>query len=212
MVCRSCWGCPWHWDGKGMRSALGLAQVVWRQACRGVCLLLICHSLQPGETSPPCIRQFLLPVAVHSSSTLLSMLLPHYCAAPKSLSPISRSLPSLPGLGAGRARRPGWTCPRPAGALLGTAWAPPVLSLRLVGGYAEKLLRRRSPSLLALGGATGCAGRARRPGGTMTAISQKERQWVLCCGERIAWLIGERTDNRFRIDETTKRVIIYKIV
>ena len=24
--------------------------------------------------------------------------------------------------------------------------------------------------------------------------------------------IGERTDNRFRIDETTKRVIIYKIV
>lgn len=44
------------------------------------------------------------------------------------------------------------------------------------------------------------------------SIIQKERQWVLCCGERIAWLIGERTDNRFRIDETTKRVIIYKIV
>lgn len=44
------------------------------------------------------------------------------------------------------------------------------------------------------------------------SISQKEHQWVLCCGERIVWLIGERTDNRFRIDETTKRVIIYKIV
>ena len=44
------------------------------------------------------------------------------------------------------------------------------------------------------------------------SISQKERQWVLCCGEHIAWLIGERTDNRFRIDETTKRVVIYKIV
>ena len=44
------------------------------------------------------------------------------------------------------------------------------------------------------------------------SISQKERQWVLCCGERIAWLIGERTDNRFRIDETTQRIIIYKIV
>lgn len=44
------------------------------------------------------------------------------------------------------------------------------------------------------------------------SISQKERQWVLCCGERIAWLIGERTDNRFRIDETTKRVVIYRIV
>lgn len=44
------------------------------------------------------------------------------------------------------------------------------------------------------------------------SISQKERQWVLCCGKRIAWLIGERTDNRFRIDETTKRVVIYTIV
>lgn len=43
-------------------------------------------------------------------------------------------------------------------------------------------------------------------------ISQKERQWVLCCGERIAWLIGERADNRFRIDETTQRVVIYRIV
>lgn len=44
------------------------------------------------------------------------------------------------------------------------------------------------------------------------SISQKERQWVLCCGERIAWLIGERTDNRFRIDETTKRIVIYRMV
>lgn len=44
------------------------------------------------------------------------------------------------------------------------------------------------------------------------SISQKEQQWVLCCGERIAWLIGERTDNRFRIDETTKRILIYKMV
>ncbi|MCS2525892.1 tRNA lysidine(34) synthetase TilS [Bacteroides ovatus] len=44
------------------------------------------------------------------------------------------------------------------------------------------------------------------------SISQKERQWVLCCGEHIAWLIGERTDNRFRIDKTTKRIVIYKIV
>lgn len=42
------------------------------------------------------------------------------------------------------------------------------------------------------------------------SISQKERQWVLCCGEQIAWLIGERTDDRFRIDETTKRIIIYQ--
>ncbi len=44
------------------------------------------------------------------------------------------------------------------------------------------------------------------------SISQKEQQWVLCCGERIVWLIGERIDNRFRIDENTKRILIYKMV
>lgn len=44
------------------------------------------------------------------------------------------------------------------------------------------------------------------------SISQKERQWVLCCGEHIAWLIGERTDNRFRIDEATRRIVIYRMV
>lgn len=44
------------------------------------------------------------------------------------------------------------------------------------------------------------------------SISQKEQQWVLCSENRIAWLIGERIDNRFRIDETTQRVVIYKIV
>lgn len=43
------------------------------------------------------------------------------------------------------------------------------------------------------------------------SINRKEQQWVLCCGEHIAWLIGERIDNRFRIDEKTKRIVIYKI-
>lgn len=44
------------------------------------------------------------------------------------------------------------------------------------------------------------------------SISQKEQQWVLLCDESIIWLIKERTDNRFRIDETTKRVIIFKYI
>lgn len=44
------------------------------------------------------------------------------------------------------------------------------------------------------------------------SISQKKRQWILCCGEDIAWLIGERTDNRFCIDENTQRVVIYRMV
>lgn len=43
------------------------------------------------------------------------------------------------------------------------------------------------------------------------SISQKEQQWVLCCGSQIAWLIGERTDNQFRIDETTRQVVIYQV-
>lgn len=40
---------------------------------------------------------------------------------------------------------------------------------------------------------------------------RKEQQWVLCCGEDIAWLVGERTDNRFRVEEETKRVVVIRI-
>ena len=43
------------------------------------------------------------------------------------------------------------------------------------------------------------------------SISRKEQQWVLCCGERIAWLIGERTDNRFRLDEESRKTWIVKM-
>lgn len=43
------------------------------------------------------------------------------------------------------------------------------------------------------------------------SISRKENQWVLCTGESIAWVIGERADNRFRIDETTRNIIIVKL-
>ncbi len=41
-------------------------------------------------------------------------------------------------------------------------------------------------------------------------LTEKENQWVLCCDDRIAWLIGERTDDRFRVDESTRKVVIYK--
>lgn len=43
------------------------------------------------------------------------------------------------------------------------------------------------------------------------SIIQKENQWVLCCGDKIIWIIGERTDNRFRIDEKTKKATVFKI-
>lgn len=43
------------------------------------------------------------------------------------------------------------------------------------------------------------------------SIAQKENQWVLCAGESIIWVIGERTDNRFRIDKSTRSMIVVKV-
>lgn len=43
------------------------------------------------------------------------------------------------------------------------------------------------------------------------SIIQKENQWVLCCRDKIIWIVGERTDNRFRIDEKTKKVTVFKM-
>ena len=40
------------------------------------------------------------------------------------------------------------------------------------------------------------------------SLLHKERQWVLCCGDDIIWLVGERADNRFRIDEKTRKVLV----
>lgn len=44
------------------------------------------------------------------------------------------------------------------------------------------------------------------------SLLRKEQQWVLCCGEEIIWLIGERTDNRFRIGTSTKRVLTVRLL
>ena len=44
------------------------------------------------------------------------------------------------------------------------------------------------------------------------SLLRKEQQWVLCCGKDIIWLVGERTDNRFRIDSSTQRVLIIHII
>ncbi|MCC8172199.1 MAG: tRNA lysidine(34) synthetase TilS [Parabacteroides sp.] len=42
------------------------------------------------------------------------------------------------------------------------------------------------------------------------SLAQKESCWLLCCGNEIVWIIGERTDNRFRIDETTRQAFVVK--
>ena len=44
------------------------------------------------------------------------------------------------------------------------------------------------------------------------SLPQKQRQWVLCCGEDIVWLVGERSDNRFRVDERTRRVTLVRVI
>jgi tRNA(Ile)-lysidine synthase len=35
---------------------------------------------------------------------------------------------------------------------------------------------------------------------------EKEALWLLCSGKDIVWVIGERIDNRFRVDDSTKRI------
>jgi tRNA(Ile)-lysidine synthase len=40
------------------------------------------------------------------------------------------------------------------------------------------------------------------------SINDKEKIWVLCSGSDIIWIIGHRTDNRFRIGKATKNAFI----
>lgn len=44
------------------------------------------------------------------------------------------------------------------------------------------------------------------------SINHKERQWVLCCGEDIIWLVGERIDDRYKIKAKTTNILYIKIV
>ncbi|MEG1685920.1 MAG: tRNA lysidine(34) synthetase TilS C-terminal domain-containing protein, partial [Bacteroides sp.] len=40
------------------------------------------------------------------------------------------------------------------------------------------------------------------------SLYDKERLFVLCSGEEIVWLVGERADNRFKVDETTREICL----
>lgn len=42
-------------------------------------------------------------------------------------------------------------------------------------------------------------------------LSEKERMTVLCSGEDIVWLVGERPDNRYRITEKSKKALEIRI-
>ena len=39
------------------------------------------------------------------------------------------------------------------------------------------------------------------------SLLEKEKSWLLVSGENIVWIVGQRMDDRFRIDEETKEVI-----
>jgi tRNA(Ile)-lysidine synthase len=40
------------------------------------------------------------------------------------------------------------------------------------------------------------------------SMNDKEKIWILCSGDDIIWVVGRRTDNRFRIDKATKNAFI----
>lgn len=42
------------------------------------------------------------------------------------------------------------------------------------------------------------------------SLKQKEDAWLLCSGNDVIWLIGERSDNRYRITSSTKRILVVK--
>ncbi len=39
------------------------------------------------------------------------------------------------------------------------------------------------------------------------SLLDKERAWILASGEQIIWIVGDRLDDRFRIDKNTRRIL-----
>lgn len=44
------------------------------------------------------------------------------------------------------------------------------------------------------------------------SLLRKENTWILCNGEDIIWIVGERADNRYRVSGLTKKVLAIKIL
>ncbi|MEX0315522.1 MAG: tRNA lysidine(34) synthetase TilS [Allomuricauda sp.] len=38
-------------------------------------------------------------------------------------------------------------------------------------------------------------------------VLSKEKQWLLCSGKDIAWVVGKRSDERFKVDSSTKNIL-----
>lgn len=39
------------------------------------------------------------------------------------------------------------------------------------------------------------------------SVSDKEKIWLLCSGNQIVWVVGQRADERFKVSDTTKNII-----
>lgn len=42
------------------------------------------------------------------------------------------------------------------------------------------------------------------------SLFDKEEAWLLCSGDNIVWIIGERSDDRFKVDNLTKKILKIK--
>lgn len=40
------------------------------------------------------------------------------------------------------------------------------------------------------------------------SLKEKENTWLLCDAEKVVWIVGHRSDNRYRVDESTRNVFI----
>ena len=38
-------------------------------------------------------------------------------------------------------------------------------------------------------------------------VIAKEKQWLLCSGNEIIWVVGKRADDRYKITNSTKKIL-----
>lgn len=43
------------------------------------------------------------------------------------------------------------------------------------------------------------------------SLKEKEATWLLCDNEKVVWIVGYRSDNRYRVDHSTKNIYIIEI-
>ncbi len=42
-------------------------------------------------------------------------------------------------------------------------------------------------------------------------LHEKENTWILCSGNKIVWIMGQRIDNRFKITPQSKQILKIEI-